>query len=175
MRVCGWKFKQTDSCSGISQRQTLLRFLLTTATRVIPNSTRRKKRDLNTLGILLATFREWAGQKPRQNYQFAGVQRREPHVLVGCAGLRRMGHLPDEAEFGMELVPDFRGRYAYAVEIGRALLDFGFGTISLRVITGSTVRANSAITRLTEWFRAEIVATRLAPEQMPNREWASLD
>jgi ribosomal-protein-alanine N-acetyltransferase len=119
----------------------------------------------------------------------SGVGRPEtsPELPVRCcsaSGTSRARRLRRVASHGTSsgrsrirdgLVPDFRGRYAYAVEIGRALLDFGFGKIGLRVITGSTVRANSAITRLTEWFGAEIVATRLASEQMPNREWASLD
>ncbi|MBA3882382.1 MAG: GNAT family N-acetyltransferase [Chthoniobacterales bacterium] len=124
---------------------------------------------------LLATFQDWAAEQPRKNYQFAVVQCREPHSLAGCAGLRGSGHPPHEAEFGMELAPDYWGRHAYAVEIGRALLGFGFGNLGLRVITGSTVSANSGITRLAEWFGAEIVATRPAPQRMAEQQGSSLD
>ncbi len=124
---------------------------------------------------LLATFQEWAAQQPRQNYQLAVIQRQEPHALVGCAGLRRIGHPRQEAEFGMELAPHYWGRHAYAVEIGRALLDFGFGKLGLRVITGSTVSGNSAITRLAEWFGAEIVATPPGAERLSKQQWSSLD
>jgi len=124
---------------------------------------------------LLSLFQDWAAQKPRQNYQFAVVQRQEPHALIGCAGLRRAGLPPDEAEFGMELAPDYWGRHAYAVEIGCALLAFGFRELGVRVITGSTVSANARITRLAEWFGAEIVGTRPGPEWMAVEGWSHVD
>ena len=96
---------------------------------------------------LLKMFQHWATQQPRQNYQLAVVQRQKSHALIGCVGLRCAGLLPDEAEFGMELAPNYWGRHAYAVEIGGALLAFGFGELGVRVITGSTVSANAGISR----------------------------
>jgi RimJ/RimL family protein N-acetyltransferase len=34
-------------------------------------------------------------------------------------------------ELGIELAPNYWGRYAYAIEVGRALLDFGFRELRL--------------------------------------------
>ncbi len=120
---------------------------------------------------LLTMFQDWAAQQPRENYQLAVVQREEPHALIGCAGLRSAGLPPGEAEFGMELAPDFWGRHAYAVEIGRALLAYGFTELGLRVVTGSTVSANTRIARLAEWFGAEIVATHTGSDWMVAQGW----
>jgi RimJ/RimL family protein N-acetyltransferase len=124
---------------------------------------------------LLTMFQEWAASQPRQNYQLAVVQRQEPYALIGCAGLRRAGLPPNEAEFGIELAPDYWGRHAYAIEIGRALLAFGFSELGVHVITGSTVSANAGIARLAEWFGAEIAATRPGPDWMAARDWSSVD
>ncbi len=93
------------------------------------------------------------------------VERQEPRALIGCVGLCRAGLAPDEAEFGIELAPDYWGRHAYAVEIGRAMLDFGFSDLCLRVITGASVSGNSRIARLAKWFGAEIIATQSGLEQ----------
>jgi RimJ/RimL family protein N-acetyltransferase len=124
---------------------------------------------------LLATFHAWASQQPRLNYQLAVVQRREPEVLVGCAGLRCAGFPDGQAEVGLELAPDYWGRHAYAVEIGRVLLDFGFRELGLRSITGSTVSANTRIARLAEWFGAESVAVRPGSAWMAGCDWRSVD
>ncbi len=124
---------------------------------------------------LLTMFQDWATHNPRQNYQLAVVQRHEPYALVGCAGLRRAGLPPDQAELGMELAPDYWGRHAYAAEIGHALLAFGFRKLGLHCITGSTVSANARIARLAEWFGAELVATRPGPEWMAAQDWRSVD
>lgn len=124
---------------------------------------------------LLELFRDWAAQEPRLNYQLAVVQSREPGVLIGCAGLRRAGQPLDTAEFGMELSPDFWSRHAYAVEIGRGMLDFGFRELGLGVVIGSTVSANARISRLAEWFGAEIVATRPGDAWMTAREFSHVD
>jgi RimJ/RimL family protein N-acetyltransferase len=53
-------------------------------------------------------------------------------------------------EFGLELAPAYWGRYAYAIEVGRALLDFGFTELDQKAISGSTVSANTRIARLVE-------------------------
>ena len=123
---------------------------------------------------LLATFREWAKEEPRQNYQLAVVQRQEPRELVGCAGLRCAGCAPGQAEVGMELAPGYWGRHAYAVEMGRALLDFGFRELGLQRITGSTVSANTRIARLAAWMGAEPVSTGSGPEWMAGRDWQNV-
>jgi [ribosomal protein S5]-alanine N-acetyltransferase len=124
---------------------------------------------------LFETFCTWASEHPRLNYQLAIVQRREPYALVGCCGLRGRGCDAGEMELGIELAPDYWGRYAYAIEVGRALLDFGFRELRLDMISGSTVSANVRIARLAEWIGAEVVAIRPGSIWMSERGWSEVD
>lgn len=87
---------------------------------------------------LLQLFSQWAAEFPRRNYQLAIVDRlarcaiavarcdRRSPQLVGCAGLRREQNNSDWAELGIELAPQFWGRYAYAIKIAEVLIEFGF-------------------------------------------------
>ena len=125
-------------------------------------------------GHLFETFQAWASERPRLNYQLAIVHRQEPQALVGCCGLRGAGRPAGEAELGLELAPDFWGRHGYAVEVGRALVDFGFGELMLDVISGSTVSGNVRIARMAEWFGAEVVATLPGPSWMSARDWSEV-
>ncbi len=52
---------------------------------------------------------------------------------------------------------------------------FGFDTLGLHTIVGSTFSSNSAVARLAEWFGAEIVATRRGPEWMSLARWRNVD
>jgi RimJ/RimL family protein N-acetyltransferase len=124
---------------------------------------------------LFETFRTWASEQPRLNYQLAIIQRREPYALVGCCGLRGRGCDAGEMELGIELAPDYWGRYAYAIEVGRALLDFGFRELRLDVISGSTVSANVRIARLAEWIGAEVVTIRPGSTWMSEQGWSEVD
>ncbi|MBD2037859.1 GNAT family N-acetyltransferase [Leptolyngbya sp. FACHB-321] len=124
---------------------------------------------------LFETFQTWASDHPRLNYQFAIVHRQEPYVLVGCCGLRRMGCDTDKMELGIELAPTYWGRYAYAIEVGRALLHFGFKELGLDVIFGSTVSANVRITRLAAWSGATVVATRPGSLGLSDYGWHEVD
>ncbi|WP_416673801.1 GNAT family N-acetyltransferase [Egbenema bharatensis] len=125
---------------------------------------------------LFESFRTWASEHPRLNYQLAIVQRREPSVLIGCGGLRGRGYDAGEMELGIELAPNYWGRYAYAIEVGRALLEFGFGELGLEVISGFTVSANVRITRLAEWVGAEVVATYPASSTwMAEKGWNEVE
>ncbi len=120
---------------------------------------------------LLLTFSDWTSERPRRNYQLAILQRHEPHVLVGCCGLRGAGCERGKAELGIELAPTYWARHGYAIEVGRALLGFGFGDLGLQEIYGVTVDANARISRLAEWFGAEVVATRVGAAWMSPRGW----
>jgi len=120
---------------------------------------------------LFQTFRDWASEEPRRNYQLAILQRRDPQALVGCCGLRGAGCEVVKAVLGIELAPAYWARHGYAIEVGRALLDFGFGDLGLREIYGVTVDANARIARLAEWFGAEVVATRSGAAWMSARGW----
>ncbi|HEY9906677.1 MAG TPA: GNAT family N-acetyltransferase [Thermosynechococcaceae cyanobacterium] len=124
---------------------------------------------------LFESFQMWASARPRLNYQLAIVQRQEPYALVGCCGLRRTEGSPREMKLGIELAPTYWGRYAYAIEVGCALLDFGFRELRLDVISGSTVSANVRISRLAEWIGAEVVAMRPGSSWMSERGWSEVD
>jgi [ribosomal protein S5]-alanine N-acetyltransferase len=123
---------------------------------------------------LFDTFLRWASEQPRRNYQLAIVQRREPYALVGCCGLRGSGYDRGEMELGIELAPIYWGQYAYAIEVGRAILDFGFRELQLNVISGSTVSANTRITRLAEWVGAEVVEICPGAVWMNDRGWSEV-
>ncbi len=127
--------------------------------------------DPNHSQRLFQMFRDWTSKQPRRNYQLAILHRREPQALVGCCGLRGAGCEVGKAELGIELAPAYWARYGYAIEVGRALLEFGFVDLGLQEIYGVTVGANARIVRLAEWFGAEAVATRSAAAWMSARGW----
>jgi [ribosomal protein S5]-alanine N-acetyltransferase len=97
---------------------------------------------------LLGHFREWAAERPRRNYQLAISAIRRPQDLMGCCGLRCEGYGPAQAEMGIELAPRYWGRYAYAIEIASALIDFGFTTLGLSEVRGISVSVNFRVARL---------------------------
>jgi len=119
----------------------------------------------------LETFRLWAGERPRRNYQLAIVQLQEPQAMVGCCGLRGAGCETGRAELGVELAPQYWGRYGYALEVTHALLEFGFGDLGLCEIGGFTAGANARVARLASWFGAVAIATRPGPDWMRARGW----
>lgn len=123
---------------------------------------------------LLELFRGWAAEEPRLNYQLAIVRRDTEQTLVGCCGLRRAGAGPGRAELGVELAPDYWGRYRYAIEVMLALVDVGFSDMELREIYGGTVSANSRIARLAESFGATAVV-RPGPEWMAAQGWHQVE
>jgi [ribosomal protein S5]-alanine N-acetyltransferase len=126
-------------------------------------------------GRLFETFQRWAVDRPRLNYQLAIVQRQRPYALVGCCGLRGMECEAGKMELGIELAPTYWGRYAYAIEVGSALLDFGFSELRLDTISGPTVSENARINRLAKWFGAEVVSIRSGPSWMSARGWSEVD
>jgi [ribosomal protein S5]-alanine N-acetyltransferase len=126
-------------------------------------------------GRLFETFQRWAADRPRLDYQLAIVQRQEPYALVGCCGLRGMECEAGKMKLGIELAPTYWGRYAYAIEVGSALLDFGFSELRLDTISGPTVSANARINRLAEWFGAEVVTIRPGSLWMSARGWSEVN
>lgn len=123
---------------------------------------------------LIALFKSWAAESPRQNYQLTVIRRKEPQVLLGCCGLRRAGSAAGTAELGIELAPQYWGRYGYAIEVMRALVDFGFGSLELKEIYGATVSANSRIARLATAFGA-VAVPRPTPAWMLARGWYQVE
>lgn len=124
---------------------------------------------------LFEMFQTWACDRPRLNYQLALVHRQKPYALVGCCGLRGRSCEAGEMELGIELAPIYWGRYAYAIEAGCALLNFGFSELRLDTISGSTVSANVRITRLAEWIGAEMVVISPGESWMVDRGWSKVE
>lgn len=123
---------------------------------------------------LIALFKAWATVQPRLNYQLAISPRSDVQRLIGCCGLRCADAEPGTAELGIELAPEYWGRYAYAVEVIRALVEFGFGALKLHTIYGGTVSANSRIARLVEAFGATAI-TRPTPDWMSGKGWTKVE
>jgi [ribosomal protein S5]-alanine N-acetyltransferase len=120
---------------------------------------------------LLRQFREWAAERPRRNYQLAISDIRHPQELMGCCGLRCDGYGPDQAEMGIELAPLYWGRYAYAIEIASALIDFGFTRLGLSEVRGISVSANARVARLALRYGFVAVGRRPGSEWMRARGW----
>lgn len=121
---------------------------------------------------LIGLFKTWASQIPRLNYQFAVIRR--GGALVGCCGLRGAGAGPGRAELGVELAPEYWGRYGYALEIMKRLADFGFIDLELSEIYGTTVSANAKVARLATSFGA-VSVERPRPEWMVARGWRQIE
>jgi [ribosomal protein S5]-alanine N-acetyltransferase len=124
---------------------------------------------------LFEAFQHWGSERPRRNYQLAVARRHEPMSLVGCCGLRMHGCGQGRAELGVELAPDYWGRYAYALEISRALLDFGFDQLGLIEIFGITANSNDRVARLATWFGATVTAHRPGPLWMTACGWTEVE
>ena len=131
---------------------------------------------------LFNLFQTWATDRPRLNYQLAitfgiaklNVHRQAPDNLIGCCGLRGINR-NGEMELGIELAPSYWGRYGYAIEVGCALLDFGFDQLNLETISGFTVSANTRITKLAEWSGAKVVVVRSGATWMTERGWSEVE
>jgi [ribosomal protein S5]-alanine N-acetyltransferase len=108
---------------------------------------------------LFQRFMQWATEVPRCNYQLAIVDRRNLQ-LIGCGGLRQDGYAVGQAELGIELAPEYWGRYAYAIEIGKALIEFGFRDLGLKEILGISISANLRVSRLAERYGFQAIGTQ---------------
>ena len=125
-------------------------------------------------GKLLNLFTQWASESPRCNYQLAIIDRRNLN-LIGCCGLRRENYDSDKAEMGIELAPQFWSCYAYAIEVGKALIEFGFNDLGLKEIRGISVSANLRVARLAKRYGFIKIGTRLSPDWMSDRGWNQIE
>lgn len=124
---------------------------------------------------LLRLFSQWEAEQPRLNYQLAIVERWNSQELIGCCGLRRENHDSDKAELGIELAPKFWGRYAYAIEVAKALIEFGFRDLGLNEIRGISVSANLRVARLAQRYGFVAIGTLLSPDWMCERGWSQTE
>jgi ribosomal-protein-alanine N-acetyltransferase len=123
---------------------------------------------------LFDAFKAWANEHPRRNYQLAIAKRDDSQLLIGCCGLRGADCEVGKAELGIELAPQYWGRYGYAVEVMRALVEFGFGSLGLKTIYGVTVSVNDRIARVASSFGA-VAVTRPTPAWMVARGWSQVE
>jgi RimJ/RimL family protein N-acetyltransferase len=98
----------------------------------------------------------WQAARPRINYQL-GVFKRTDQTPVGSAGIMMEGCRSGDAALELLLTKENRGKYAYAYEIGFALIDWAFDTLSLnnliientnRVVSVDRLAAKAGFTRV---------------------------
>jgi len=119
----------------------------------------------------LRRFSQWATENPRLNYQLAVSAIRNPRELFGCCGLRRTKFGSHQAEMGIELAPQHWGRYAYAIEIASAMLEFGFVNLELAEVRGVSVSANARVSKLAHRYGFVEIGQRPTPDWMRARGW----
>lgn len=124
---------------------------------------------------LLRLFGQWAAERPRRNYQLAIAHLQNPQELLGCCGLRREGYGSEQAELGIELAPQCWGRYGYAIEVARALVEFGFRDLEMKVIIGLSVSANLRVERLARRYGFIAVGTSSGSDWMSARGWSQTE
>jgi ribosomal-protein-alanine N-acetyltransferase len=122
---------------------------------------------------LFQRFIQWATEVPRCNYQLAIVDRRNLE-LIGCGGLRQDSDAAGQAELGIELAPPCWGRYAYAIEIGKALIDFGFRNLGLEKIIDVSVNVNLRVSRLAERYGFQALDTQSGSDWMQMQGWSQI-
>lgn len=123
---------------------------------------------------LLSLFHQWSIECPRRNYQLATASR-QTSELIGCCGLRLKDYNSTVAEFGIELAPQFWSRYAYAIEVGQAVIEFGFRNLGLKEIRGVTVSANIRVARLARRYGFIPIAQHSSPDWMLERGWSQTE
>lgn len=128
--------------------------------------------DVQRANDLFDLFQEWQKAMPRQNFQL-GIFDKRTDELWGCAGLRKA--TDDTAVLGIELAPTQWGRFALALDVAEALIDFGFHELHLATIFGDTSSGNKRVAKLARWFGAGIIAEREGPQWMTQRGWREVD
>ena len=88
---------------------------------------------------LLHRFVEWSLEKPRLRFQLA--IEKPAAGLIGSCGVRITSEDQAEASFGCELARKHRGK-GYALEAGRAIIDFAFAELGLHRIHAETLARN---------------------------------
>lgn len=124
---------------------------------------------------LLDLFTQWAAERPRRNFQLAIVDHRNGQILIGCCGLRRDDVSSQQAELGIELAPQFWGRYRYAIEVAISLIEFGFCEMRLKEIRGITVSANQRVTHLAQRHGFIAIDTRPGSDWMRAQGWHQIE
>lgn len=128
--------------------------------------------NLSRADHLFDLFISWQKDEPRINTQLA-ICETETGRLLGCGGLRKVGE--SAAVFGIELAPEFWGRFGLALDASSALIRYGFEELQVATITGDTASGNRRVEKLARRFGAKIVAQRSGPVWMRDRGWYEVD
>ncbi|MGQ2956318.1 GNAT family N-acetyltransferase [Agrobacterium sp.] len=121
---------------------------------------------------LLNLFLQWQREQPRLNIQLA-ICETATGKLLGSAGLRKVDN--DAAVLGIELAPAEWGRFRLALDTCIVLLGYGFETLNLAAVVGSTASGNWRVEKLARRFGARVVARRSGPDWMQARRWQEVD
>lgn len=158
-------FTQADESALLAYRSDPRYWEFCSAEEVSPEYTRK----------LLDLFMQWATEQPRRNYQFAITKLENKCKLLGCCGLRCEGYNLGQAELGIELAPEYWGRYRYAIEVVGALLEFAFRDLTLQEVRGISIDANARVTKLAQRYGFVVVATRCESEWMRAKGWSQTE
>lgn len=114
---------------------------------------------------------QWSREQPRCNYQFAIVPCQNKKELIGCCGLRTKGYGANQAELGIELAPQYWGRYRYAIEIVSSLLEFGFEQLGLQEVKAFSISANLRVVRLAHRYGFVEIGSSVSSTWMEKQGW----
>lgn len=122
---------------------------------------------------LVHTFIGWANERPRDNCQFAIVDR-EVNMLLGSCGIRRKGCPEEQAEFGIGVDANWWGK-GIAQEAARLILRFGFSELDFQQVRGVAVSQNGAVTKLATRLGFSRGIPRPGELWMTERGWDAVD
>jgi RimJ/RimL family protein N-acetyltransferase len=123
--------------------------------------------------MLVDLFINWANENPRDNFQFAIVDRHS-NSLLGSCGVRRKGCRAGQAEFGIGIDANWWGR-GIAQEAATLILRYGFTELDLREIRGVAVFENEAVTRFASRLGFSSGVPREGEPWMAERGWKATD
>lgn len=128
----------------------------------------------NFCASLFALFLRWQTEEPRHNYQL-GIFEISSARLVGCGGVRLKQTDQSAAVLGLELIPDYWGRYKVALEVGECLAGFAFESLQVDVIVSDTSSGNDRVTKIARKYGASKVDERQGPAWMSLRGFTEVD
>jgi RimJ/RimL family protein N-acetyltransferase len=123
--------------------------------------------------MLVAMFIRWANETPRDNFQFAIIDR-TANVLLGSCGIRRKGCVEGQAAFGIGLDANSWGR-GIAQEAARMILRFGFSELRLHELRGVAVSENDAVTKFASRLGFTAGGSREGDSWIAERGWHATD
>ena len=121
---------------------------------------------------LVEMFMQWANENPRQNFQFAIVDR-ATDALMGSCGVRSKACPPGKAEFGIGIGSGWWGK-GIAQEAAALILGFGFSELDLQEVYGVAVSENPAVTKFARRLGFNPGTPRRGEAWMTERNWSAV-